>query len=89
MCRNVLEQWLGAEQRKKEIENEKLNTELSFLKSQINPHFLFNSLNTIYFQIDKSNALARDTLLMFSDLLRYPLYECNRKEVLLCRIRPW
>jgi two-component system, LytTR family, sensor kinase len=47
----------------------------------MNPHFLFNSINTIYFQIDKHNQTARDTLSAFSDMLRYQLYECNGKEV--------
>ncbi|MGN6508526.1 MAG: sensor histidine kinase [Chitinophaga sp.] len=55
--------------------------ELQFLRSQINPHSLFNSLNTIYFLIDKENRTARDTLMQFSELLRYQLYECNTGEV--------
>jgi LytS/YehU family sensor histidine kinase len=67
------------------MELEKLQTELAYLKSQINPHFLFNSLNTIFFQIDKENAVARDTLTKFSDMLRYQLYECNGHEISLDR----
>lgn len=55
--------------------------ELQFLRSQINPHSLFNSLNTIYFLIDKDNRTARDTLMQFSELLRYQLYECNTERV--------
>jgi two-component system, LytTR family, sensor kinase len=43
----------------------------------VNPHFVFNTLNSIYFQIDKSNQEARETLLQFSEILRYQLYECN------------
>lgn len=65
----------------RQIEMEKLNAELEYLKAQINPHFLFNSLNTVFFQIDKQNATARETLSKFSDMLRYQLYECNGKEI--------
>ena len=66
-----------AQKRLADMGREKAETELNFLKSQINPHFLFNSLNTIYFLIDKKNNEARQTLLQFSDLLRYQLYDCN------------
>lgn len=57
-----------------EIKNDKLQTELKFLKSQYHPHFLFNALNTVYFQIDEKNELPHRTLEMLSDLLRYQLY---------------
>lgn len=65
----------------RKIEIEKLNTELEYLKAQINPHFIFNSINTIYFQIDKKNHQARETLSAFSEMLRYQLYECSGKEI--------
>jgi two-component system, LytTR family, sensor kinase len=74
-------QWYFQRERIRQVELEKLNTELEYLKSQINPHFLFNSINTIYFQIDKNNAPAREALSKFSDMLRYQLYECNGKEI--------
>jgi two-component system LytT family sensor kinase len=74
-------EWFAQRELIRKIEVEKLNTELEYLKAQINPHFLFNSINTIYFQIDKHNQTARDTLSAFSDMLRYQLYECNGKEV--------
>jgi two-component system, LytTR family, sensor kinase len=60
------------------LQKEHIETELNFLKSQINPHFLFNSLNTVYFQIDKSNAAARTTLLQFTNMLQYQLYDCTK-----------
>lgn len=58
-----------------DMAKEKAEAELSFLKSQINPHFLFNSINTVYFLIDKENQEAREALHKFSDMLRYQLYE--------------
>jgi two-component system, LytTR family, sensor kinase len=64
-----------------EIAREKAVAELNFLKSQINPHFLFNSLNSVYFLIDKNNSAAREALHKFSDMLRYQLYEMNGDKI--------
>ena len=69
------------EQRLLEIEKEKVTTELNFLRSQVNPHFLFNVMNTIYFQIDKTNADARLSIEKFSEMLRYQLYECTTDKI--------
>jgi two-component system LytT family sensor kinase len=60
-----------------ELAKEKAEAELTFLKSQINPHFLFNSINTVYFLIDKENKEARAALHKFSEMLRYQLYEAG------------
>ena len=78
---HLSKEWFFQRQLLQKIEMERLNTELEYLKAQFNPHFLFNSLNTVFFQIDKQNTEARDTLSKFSDMLRYQLYECNGKEV--------
>lgn len=64
-----------------ELAKEKAEAELNFLKSQINPHFLFNSLNSVYFLIDKNNPDARKALHKFSDMLRYQLYELNGEKI--------
>jgi LytS/YehU family sensor histidine kinase len=74
---HLSKQWYLQRQHIRKIELEKLNTELEYLKAQINPHFLFNSINTIFFQIDRKNTQARETLSRFSEMLRYQLYECN------------
>ena len=66
-----------------QIEKEKATNELNFLRAQFNPHFLFNSINSIYGHIDKSNQDARDMLLVFSEMLRYQLYECNVEQIAL------
>jgi two-component system LytT family sensor kinase len=63
------------------VEKEKAKNELDFLKAQFNPHFLFNSINSIYGHIDKKNATARNMLLTFSEMLRYQLYECNAESI--------
>ncbi|AYL96189.1 sensor histidine kinase [Mucilaginibacter celer] len=65
------------------IEKEKATNELNFLRAQFNPHFLFNSINSIYGHIDKSNKAAREMLLVFSEMLRYQLYECNVERISL------
>jgi len=67
----------GMEQQLHEVESEKVSTELAFLRAQINPHFLFNVLNTIYFQIHKDNIEARNSVEKLSEMLRYQLYECT------------
>ena len=57
------------------LKNEQLSIELKFLKAQYHPHFLFNALNTIYFQMDDSVEDAKNTLENFAELLRYQLYQ--------------
>jgi len=63
------------------IKKEKEKAELNFLNAQFNPHFLFNSLNSIYGHIDKRNTTARNMLLTFSNMLRYQLYDCNSNTI--------
>jgi two-component system, LytTR family, sensor kinase len=58
-----------------------MQTELQFLKNQINPHFLFNTLNNLYSLTLKKSDLAPDIVLKLSDMMRYMLYECNEKVV--------
>lgn len=65
------------------LEKERLQDQLSFLRSQINPHLTFNVLNHIHILMRKNIELADELLLRFSDILRYQLYECNNEVVLL------
>ncbi len=61
-----------------ELVKKNLQSELNFLKHQINPHFLFNSLNSIYFLIPKNPKQAAEMLRKFSDMLSHQLYEGNK-----------
>lgn len=63
-----------------QLRSENLNSELKFLKSQINPHFLFNTLNNIYTLSLLKSDKTPDTVLKLSEMLRYVLYECSNKE---------
>jgi len=67
------------------MEKEKIKAELDFLNAQFNPHFLFNSINSIYAHIDKQNPTARNMLLSFSEMLRYQLYDCNTNQISIDR----
>ncbi|MEP7229049.1 MAG: histidine kinase [Ginsengibacter sp.] len=77
----ILTDYAKAQRRIGEMAKEKAEAELNFLKQQINPHFLFNSLNSVYFLIDKKNEDARNALHRFSEMLRYQLYECNGEKI--------
>jgi two-component system LytT family sensor kinase len=61
------------------VTNDHLETELKFLKSQYHPHFLFNALNTIYFQMDDDLNGAKNSIEKFSELLRYQLYDQQQR----------
>ncbi len=74
---------LANRQRAEAIEKEKLQTELSLLKSQINPHFFFNTLNNLYALTIKKSDSAPDVVLKLSDLMSYSLYESEGSSVSL------
>jgi hypothetical protein len=73
--------WYGSQAKIQKLENEKIKSELDFLKAQVNPHFLFNTLNAVYFSIDEQNKKGREILFNFSEMLRYQLYECAGSDV--------
>ena len=73
----LTQKWAEQQEQVKNSQINQLQTELKYLRSQINPHFLFNGLNTVYGYIDMGNSQARDMMVQFSDLLRYNLYEAD------------
>jgi len=73
--------FLKNQNEKKILENANLNAEVNFLKSQINPHFLFNTLNGIYSQAHNKSEHTEYSILKLSELLRYVLYESGEDKV--------
>lgn len=80
-CISVTQQWLKSEQTKKEVETEKLNTELSFLKSQVNPHFFFNTLNNIYSLAVVGSEKTAPAIMKLSSIMRYILTDTQSDTV--------
>jgi hypothetical protein len=81
MSIKLTKSWIQSKRRQQLLETEKLETELKFLKYQFNPHFLFNTINSIFFLIHKNPDMASDSLAKFSELLRHQLYECNDTQI--------
>jgi sensor histidine kinase YesM len=64
-----------------ELIREKLSSELSFLRAQTNPHFLFNTLNNLYVLARKKSDKTADAIMMLSKIMRYVIYECRAPRV--------
>ncbi|HTR28901.1 MAG TPA: sensor histidine kinase [Puia sp.] len=81
----VIQKWQKDSQRREELEKDKVSSELSLLKAQINPHFFFNTLNNIYAltQVDATEA-GRATH-QLSRMMRYLLYETRQGQTMLSR----
>lgn len=67
----------------RQLSKEKSDTEIQLLKAQINPHFIFNSMNNIYSLAYSKSDQAPEAILKLSEMLRYVYYDCNRDEVTL------
>ncbi|MCD4795300.1 MAG: histidine kinase [Bacteroidales bacterium] len=73
--------WLNNQRIKNELEKQNIKSELALLQNQINPHFLFNTLNNIDTLIQKDSKKASDAILKLSEIMRYMLYEANTDKV--------
>lgn len=81
----VIERHTQTEKLQKELEREKLNSELQLLKNQISPHFFFNTLNNIYSLISINAEDSRQAVLKLSKLMRYLLYDSESGNISLSR----
>lgn len=77
--------WSGSERVQRDLLSEKRDMELQFLKSQLNPHFLFNSLNNIYSLAYQKSDKTADAILKLSEIMRYMIYESNDSWVSLSK----
>ncbi|MCB0705226.1 MAG: histidine kinase [Saprospiraceae bacterium] len=77
--------WVRHLRERQELETQTMQSELRFLKSQINPHFLFNTLNNLYALTLKKSDKAPEIVIKLSEMMRYMLYECNEKQVYLSK----
>lgn len=77
--------WFSFQQKTRDLENSQLKTELAFLRSQLNPHFLFNTLNSLYALAIKRSADTPGGIMQLSQLMRYALYETNEERVNLSK----
>jgi len=80
-----VQKWQQDEILRRELDQQRINTELSYLKAQINPHFFFNTLNNIYSLTNLDVKKAQEALLKLSRMMRYVLYENQKEETLLSK----
>jgi sensor histidine kinase YesM len=81
----LVQKWQNDESMRRELDQQRVNTELSYLKAQINPHFFFNTLNNIYALTNLDVKKAQEALLKLSRMMRYVLYENQKNETLLSK----
>lgn len=81
----MFKQWFDQEQHNQEIAKEKLAAELNFLKAQVHPHFLFNTLNNLYALTLQSSPAAPKVVLKLSELMSYMLYDSQANSILLTK----
>ncbi|MEO9484736.1 MAG: histidine kinase [Ekhidna sp.] len=79
----VIKRWVSSERKAEQFENEKIKAELDYLRSQINPHFFFNTLNTLYGLSLKKSEKTPEVVMKLSELMSYVLYDSDKDSVLL------
>ncbi|HJW29963.1 MAG TPA: sensor histidine kinase, partial [Saprospiraceae bacterium] len=77
----IVSDWQRHQRDRKDLETQRMQSEIKFLKSQINPHFLFNTLNSLYALTLKKSDQAPEIVIKLSEMMRYMLYECNERRV--------
>ncbi len=75
--------WFDLENKKRQLENEKLVAELNYLKAQINPHFLFNTLHNLNYLVYAGSKSATEVIIKLSNIMRYMIYDANKEKVSL------
>ncbi len=75
--------WFDSQKLKDELINQRQSSELALLRSQVNPHFLFNTLNNIYSLVYKKSEEAPAAVMKLSSIMRYMLYDANGDSVQL------
>ena len=81
----AIQKWQKDKQKREELEKDKVTSELSFLKAQINPHFFFNTLNNIYVLTQVDADEAGKAIHQLSRMMRYLLYETQQGQTMLSR----
>lgn len=79
----VIQKWQKNKQEREELEKDKVTSELSFLKAQINPHFFFNTLNNIYALTVVNSDVAGKAIHQLSRMMRYLLYDTQQGNTML------
>ena len=77
----IITDWVRHLRERNDLQTQTMQSELRFLKSQINPHFLFNTLNNLYALTLKKSDKAPEIVIKLSEMMRYMLYECNERRV--------
>lgn len=77
--------WVNEKKRNDDLQRMQLETELNFLKSQIQPHFFFNTLNNLYALVIKKSPNAPNVVLKLSEIMQYVLYEVKEPKISLMK----